>query len=193
MKRQWCDWSTTSSRRERGRPRERPANATDPENAGRSRQKQRPRSALLALCSLGLFGVAPLAAQGSAAAQIGAVNARFMATFNRGDGAGVAQVYATDAMLMPPNGPAVTGRAGISGSWAGATKNGVRNLKLVTTELQTYGDMADEVGTWSLDIKPQSGAMMHDHGKFIVIWKRDPKAGWQLYRDIWNSDVTTAH
>ena len=32
----------------------------------------------LALCSPVLFGVVPLAAQGSAAAQVGALNARFM-------------------------------------------------------------------------------------------------------------------
>jgi ketosteroid isomerase-like protein len=49
--------------------------------------------------------------------------------------------------------------------------------------------MPHEMGTYSLDIKPPKGAVMHDHGKFIVIWKRDPKAGWQLSRDIWNTDV----
>jgi ketosteroid isomerase-like protein len=49
--------------------------------------------------------------------------------------------------------------------------------------------MPHEMGTYSLDIKPPKGAVMHDHGKFIVIWKRDPQAGWQLYRDIWNTDV----
>ena len=142
--------------------------------------------------ALTLLAVAPLSAQGSPRSQIDAVNARFMATFNRGDAAGVGQYYATDAVLMPPNAAAVHGRKAISSAWADFGKMGGTSLKLHTTELDAHGDVATEVGTYSLDIKPAKGAVTHDHGKFIVIWKRDPKAGWQLYRDIWNTDVPAA-
>ena len=142
--------------------------------------------------ALALLPAAPLAAQNAPRAQIDAVNSHFMATFNRGDGAGVAQYYSTDAVLMPPNAAAVHGRSAIGDLWGGFGKAGGTNLKLHTTELVAHGDMAHEMGTYSLDVKPAKGAVMHDHGKFIVIWKRDPKAGWQLYRDIWNSDVPAA-
>lgn len=150
-------------------------------------------SKLLALCLLVPLGAAPPLAAQSSAAQIAAVNARFLATVNRGDGAGVGQLYATDAVVMPPNSKAISGRAGIADFWSGGVKNGVRNVKFSSTELHANGDIAHEVGAYSVDIKPQNGAMMHDHGKYIVIWKRDPKAGWQLYRDIWNSDLPAAH
>jgi len=143
----------------------------------------------VAVCALVLFAAASLAAQGSPRADINSVNARFMATFNRGDAAGVGQFYSTDAVLMPPNSAAVHGRANIGNAWAAFGKAGGTNLKLSTTELVAHGDMAHEMGTYSLDIKPPKAAAVHDHGKFIVIWKRDPKAGWQLYRDIWNTDV----
>jgi ketosteroid isomerase-like protein len=146
----------------------------------------------IVVLALAVLAAVPLAAQGTPRSQIDAVNARFMATFNRGDGAGVGQFYSTDAVLMPPNSAAVHGRAGISKAWADFGKMGGTNLKLHTTELRAHGDMADEMGTYSLDIKPAKGATMHDHGKFIVIWKHDPKAGWQLYRDIWNTDVPAA-
>ena len=142
--------------------------------------------------ALTLLAAAPLSAQNTPRSQIDAVNSRFMATFNRGDAAGVGQFYATDAVLMPPNAAAVHGRKGISGAWADFGKMGGTNLKLHTTELVAHCDMAHEMGTYSLDIKPAKVAVMHDHGKFIVIWKRDPKAGWQLYRDIWNTDVPAA-
>ena len=145
------------------------------------------KSIVVFACSV--LAAAPLAAQGTPRSQIDAVNARFMATFNRGDAAGVGQFYSPDAVLMPPNSAAVHGRAGISSAWADFGKMGGTNLKLHTTELVAHGDMAHEMGTYSLDIKPSKGAVMHDHGKFIVIWKHDPRAGWQLYRDIWNTDV----
>ena len=146
----------------------------------------------IVVLALAVLAAAPLAAQATPRSRIDAVNARFMATFNRGDAAGVGQFYSTDAVLMPPNAAAVHGRAGISSAWAEFGKMGGTNLKLHTTELVAHGDMAEEMGTYSLDIKPAKGAVAHDHGKFIVIWKRDPKAGWQLHRDIWNSDVPLA-
>ena len=142
--------------------------------------------------ALALLAAAPLTAQGTPRSRIDAVNARFMATFNGGDAAGVGQYYTTDAVLMPPNAEAVHGRKAISSAWADFGKMGGTNLKLHTTELDAHGDMATEMGTYSLDIKPAKGAVAHDHGKFIVIWKRDPKAGWQLHRDIWNSDMPAA-
>jgi ketosteroid isomerase-like protein len=146
----------------------------------------------IVVLALSLLVAAPLAAQGSPRAEINSVNSRLMATFNRGDGAGVGQYYASDAVLMPPNSAAVHGRANIGNTWAGFSRMGGTNMKLSTTELVAHGDMAHEMGTYSLDIKPAKGATIHDHGKFIVIWKRDPKAGWQLYRDIWNTDIPEA-
>jgi ketosteroid isomerase-like protein len=139
--------------------------------------------------ALTAFAAAPLLAQNSPRPQIDAANAHFMATFNGGNAAGAGQFYSADAVLMPPNSTAVHGRADIAKAWAEFGKMGGTNLKLHTTELVAHGDMAHEMGTYSLDIKPAKGAVMHDHGKYIVIWKRDPKSGWQLYRDIWNSDV----
>jgi ketosteroid isomerase-like protein len=146
----------------------------------------------IVVLALSVLAAAPLAAQSTARAQVDAVNSRFMATFNRGDAAGVGQFYSTDGVLMPPNGAAVKGRSAIAKAWGEMGKMGGTNLKLHTTELVAHGDMAHEMGTYSIDIKPAKGAVMHDHGKFIVIWKRDPNAGWQLYRDIWNSDVPAA-
>ena len=146
----------------------------------------------IVVLALSVVAIAPLPAQSTPRTQIDAANSHFMTTFNRGDGAGVAQYYATDAVLMPPNAAAVHGRSGIAELWGGFAKMGGTNLKLHTTELVAHGDMAHEMGTYSLDVKPAKGAAMDDHGKYIVIWKRDPKAGWQLYRDIWNSDVPAA-
>jgi ketosteroid isomerase-like protein len=138
---------------------------------------------------LTLLSAAPLTAQNTPRAQIDTVISHFVSTFNRGTGAGVSRFYASDAVLMPPNAAAVHGRPGIADAWGGMSKMGGTNLKLHTTELVAHGDMAHEMGTYSIDVKPKAGATAHDHGKYIVIWKRDPKAGWQLYRDIWNSDV----
>lgn len=66
---------------------------------------------------------------------------------------------------------------------------GIRNVKLTTLEVELLGRTAAEVGQYEIDVKPASGTAMHDHGKYIVLWKRDAKGEWQLYRDIFNTDV----
>ena len=125
-------------------------------------------------------------------AQIEASNAKFTAAVNAKDAAAVGALYANDGMLLPPNAVAIKGREAIAGFWGGMAKNGVHVNKLTTIEASAHGNMAHEVGEYSLDITPATGAVMHDHGKYIVIWKKDGKHGWQLYRDIWNSDVPAA-
>ena len=124
-------------------------------------------------------------------------NARAIAAFNSGDIASFAKIYTEDAWLLPPNASALKGRQAITEHWQGGWKMGVRNIKLATLDLRSRGDMAYEVGTYQLDVEPQSGASpgaatMHDHGKYIVIWKRSAGGEWQWYRDCYNSDVAVA-
>ena len=123
---------------------------------------------------------------------IEAVNARFVRAFNAGDAATAAQVYAPDATVMPPNGAPIVGQPAIVQYWQGGWKMGVRNVKLTSTELDVHGNSASEVGRYELDIQPATGAAGHDHGKYIVLWKRSAKGEWQWHRDIFNSDVPPA-
>ena len=40
-----------------------------------------------------------------------------------------------------------------------------------------------------LDMPMPDGSVVHDHGKFMVLWKRNAKGEWKWHRDIYNSDV----
>ena len=120
---------------------------------------------------------------------IAAVNARYVAMFNAGDASGFAKVYDDDATLMPPNAAALQGQPAIAEWWQGGWKAGVRNVKLATTELFPHGNEATEVGTYSLDLQAPDGTVSHDHGKFMVLWKRNAKGEWKWHRDIYNSDM----
>lgn len=123
--------------------------------------------------------------------EIPALNAKLTAAYNAGHPETVAQAYAADAAVMPPNGTAIRGAKAIADWWNGGWKAGLRNLALTTTEVYVEGNLATETGTYSLDMPmTEGGAPMHDTGKYMVLWKRSPKAGWQLFRDIFNSDVS---
>jgi uncharacterized protein (TIGR02246 family) len=126
----------------------------------------------------------------SARVSIDAANKRFSDVFNKGDAAAAAKVYATDAVLMPPNGSAVNGRSAIADFWQGAYKNGVRNVNLTTTEFETHGNYGHELGTYQLVVQGADGKVVaRDNGKYMVLWKRNANGQWQWYRDIYNSSV----
>jgi hypothetical protein len=52
-----------------------------------------------------------------------------------------------------------------------------------TTELEVYGDMAHEVGRYTVEAADASEA---DAGMYIVLWKREGSV-WRMHRDIWNT------
>lgn len=140
-----------------------------------------------------LFPLTSLAAQSASRASLEAVNARYVAAYNKGDVSEFVKVYSTDATLLPPNAPAMGGQAAISEWWQGGWKAGVRNLRLSTVEVFSHGSQATEVGSYQLEIQSAEGATVaSDHGKYIVFWKRDAKGQWKWHRDIYNSDVPVA-
>lgn len=148
---------------------------------------------LIALLGVALVPVtSPAQAQRKdARTEIPAINARLVAAYNAGHPETMAQGYAPDAVVMPPNGAAMRGASAIADWWNGGWKAGLRNLSLKTTEVYVEGNLATETGTYSLDMPmTEGGAPVHDTGKYMVLWKRSPTAGWQLFRDIFNSDVS---
>lgn len=114
-------------------------------------------------------------------------NNNFMAAFGRGDAAGVAACYTADARLLPPGGAPMTGTPDIATFWQGAMSMGIKAAKLETLHVEERGDLAIEVGQYTLAIQPDGGAAMTDVGKYVVVWKDDGGA-WKLHIDIWNSN-----
>lgn len=115
-------------------------------------------------------------------------NAQFTSAVNRGDTATVASLYTEDATILPPNGPAVHGRAQVKGLFDGMIQQmGLPTLKLSTSEVTELGDTAYEVGTYTMKMKERGAAS--DTGKYVVIWHRQRDGAWKLHVDIWNSDT----
>jgi uncharacterized protein (TIGR02246 family) len=124
--------------------------------------------------------IAPAAAQ---KAEIEAVNAKFVEFFNKGDFAGVASLYTTDATVFPPGAAMVKGTAAIAAMWK-ATAEQVGDPQLTTLDVKPLGpSAAREIGTFSL--KTRGPTPQEVTGKYLVVWE---KVGndWKLAADIWN-------
>jgi uncharacterized protein (TIGR02246 family) len=122
-------------------------------------------------------------------AEIDRVNQRFVEAWNRGDVGGAMTVYTDDATILPPGAPRVSGRGPIQQFWQGVQDSGVRAVALQTDDLEVAdsGDLACEIGTATLTVRPDGGTEQTMTAKFVVVWKRRGDE-WRWHTDIWNAD-----
>ena len=116
---------------------------------------------------------------------IAATNQRFMDAFSRNDAADIAALYTEDAKLLPPGAPMMTGKQAVQSFWQAAMDMGITDAKLETVELESQGNLASEIGRFTLTIQQESTKM---EGKYVVVWKKEDE-DWKLHFDIWNTDA----
>jgi len=126
-----------------------------------------------------------LAQSEDARAAIEAGNRKFLAALSSGDAAGISTLYATNAQVLPPQSDIVRGRQSIEQFWKGVIDSGVKGATLKTLEVERHGDIAYEVGTYTM---AGEGGKVLDTGKYVVVWKRE-HGQWKLHRDIWNTST----
>jgi len=123
---------------------------------------------------------APAAAQ---KAEIEAVNAKWTELFNKGDFAGIASLYTTDATAFPPGSAMVQGADAIGAMWKNMAEK-VSDPKVTTLDVKLLGpSAAREIGSFSLKTKGPSPQDVT--GKYVVVWEKVGKE-WKLATDIWN-------
>jgi uncharacterized protein (TIGR02246 family) len=123
-------------------------------------------------------------------ATLEAINLKFAAAMMRSDAAGAAGAYASDAIVMLPNQPAMKGTAAIQQGLAAMFKEmTVKAFTPKTAEVIVAGDYAFESGTFEMTMQAKGGPAMTDKGKYLTVWKKQADGGWKVLRDINNSDL----
>ena len=112
----------------------------------------------------------------------------FTALTMKGDFGGlVAQYYADDAVVLPPNAAAVTGHAAIEAFFR--TFPPISNFQLRTEEVVGAGDVAYARGHYAMTMTPSGGTAIADSGKYLEVWRKQKDGSWKVARDMYNSDV----
>jgi ketosteroid isomerase-like protein len=96
--------------------------------------------------------------------------------------------YAEDAQILPSGAAAVRGRDDIRRFWRSRPEEGLVSLTLGSREIDLSGTLAFEIGRFSATLRPRHGAPFQDHGKYIVIYRREPE-GFRAIADMFNSDA----
>ena len=95
-------------------------------------------------------------------------------------------IYTTDARILPPGAPMVSGLEGIKQFWA----NFVQSANAVTGQLTSVdvlrtGDDIVEIGAAKLTVAPDPQTTADVAVKYVVYWRQE-NGRWKWDIDIWN-------
>ena len=118
---------------------------------------KRVTSIALFLC-LALAAGSAFAADAPKASGVKALDAAWTKTVLAGDAAGLAALYADDAVLVMPGSPAARGGKAIAETFAGWLKDTkVTEFVLMDSHYQTAGHLSAGWGNWKMTTVPKAG------------------------------------
>ena len=115
-------------------------------------------------------------------------NAIAVRAYATGDVEALASIVAEDAWQMPPNLPAVVGRAAIREFWRGAFGWGKWTFAFDTQAVDVSGPLAVERGRYMLRFMAGAGAppgmnSFEDRGNYLVHWRQGSDKQWRVVAD----------
>ena len=112
-------------------------------------------------------------------------NSRYFEFFKKKNLA-LVDLYTADASLLPPNAPAVSGKAALMKDFTTAfADTHIAGVKFSTRNIYDGGNsFIIEEGTWEV---LGTDDKVVDTGNYLKIWKK-AKSGLKIFRDIFNSN-----
>jgi uncharacterized protein (TIGR02246 family) len=130
-----------------------------------------------------------IAGPGTTAGGIDHVRIAHLAALNRGDPDAAANLFTSDAVQMPPNGPANAGRERIRAWNRAFLETFDVQFALTVDEVHVAAEWAFERGRYSVALAPKPGGpALRDEGKYVTIYQAQTDGTWRIGRHIWNSD-----
>ena len=113
----------------------------------------------------------------------------FATSFNTGNYDQAAGLFASDGVLMAPYHEGAYGQKPVERLLRQLGEAGYSDLRLETTRVDHSGDMAMELGSFSVVMRKAEGTMISERGKYVRVWRR--LGAWLLVADCWSGSPAT--
>lgn len=107
--------------------------------------------------------------------------------FNTGNYDQGAALYALDAILMPPHHEQSQGAKLIERTLRDLGDMGYHDLRFETSRVDYSGDMAVEIGRYTVAVSQENGTTVVERGKYLRAWRR--LGAWLISADCWNTNL----
>lgn len=114
----------------------------------------------------------------------------FVTSFNTGNYDQAARLFANDGELIASEQEEAYGQKQVEHLLRELGEAGYSDLRMETTRVAHSGDMAMELGRFSLAVRKPDGAVIGERGKYVRVWRR--LGAWLLIADCWNWGSGTA-
>lgn len=117
---------------------------------------------------------------------------RFSTAYATLDADRVAQVYTDDALMLPPGGEIVRGRAAVREHYAEGfdedRKRGhTRSITFELVDRLVRDDVRTDYGYYTVTARSASGHERQHRGKFAKVWQRGRDGVWRIRSDSYSS------
>ncbi|MGB6404290.1 MAG: DUF4440 domain-containing protein [Candidatus Sulfotelmatobacter sp.] len=111
----------------------------------------------------------------------------FVTSFNTGNYDQVAALFAQDGAFMAPHHDPAYGPKAVERLLRQFAESGYEDLRLETIRVEASGDLAMEIGRYSVGIRKPDGTILADRGKYVKAWRR--LGVWLIVADCWSSNL----
>lgn len=109
---------------------------------------------------------------------------------------GTLSFYADDAVLLWPDAAPTVGKQAIRAVWSAGFKDPAYSLswRIQEVVVARSGDLAYAHGSYDATYMRapspfEPGHAVREHGKFLVVWKKQPKGAWRAAVHMYNADA----
>jgi len=124
------------------------------------------------------------------ASQLQELTQDFTTSFNTGNYDQAASLFAVEGVLMAPLEEGAYGQKQVERLLRRMGEQGYSDLRMETIRVDHSGDMAMEIGRFSLIVRNADGTLTPEHGKYVKVWKR--LGAWLIMADCWSRTTVTA-
>lgn len=111
----------------------------------------------------------------------------FVTAFNTGNFDQAAALFAPDGAFMAPHYDPAYGPKAVEKLLHQFGDSGYQDLRLETVRVEVSGDLAMEIGRYSVAIRQPDGTLQADRGKYLKSWRR--LGAWLIVADCWSSNM----
>jgi uncharacterized protein (TIGR02246 family) len=113
----------------------------------------------------------------------------FVTSFNTANYDQVAALFAQDGVFMASHYDPAYGPKAVERLLRQIGDAGYEDLRLETVRVEACGDLAMEIGRYTVAVRQPDGTILADRGKYVKAWRR--LGVWLIVADCWSSNLPT--
>jgi uncharacterized protein (TIGR02246 family) len=111
----------------------------------------------------------------------------FVTSFNTANYDQVAALFAQDGVFMAPHYDPAYGPKSVERLLRQIGEAGYEDLRLETVRVEASGDLAMEIGRYTVAVRQPDDTILADRGKYVKAWRR--LGVWLIVADCWSSNL----